>query len=46
LDAGSAAAAGQLAIEGDPADVARLVAAVGDADPDFPIVTPRAPLGG
>jgi alkyl sulfatase BDS1-like metallo-beta-lactamase superfamily hydrolase len=46
LDAGSAAAAGQLAIEGDPADVARLVAAVGDADPDFPIVTPRTPLGG
>ena len=44
VDAASAVAAGEVAIEGDPSDVARLVAAVGDVDPDFPIVTPRAPL--
>ena len=44
VDLPAALADGQVAIEGDPGDVARLMAAVGDVDPDFPIVTPRRRL--
>ena len=41
VDLPAALADGQVAIEGDPGDVARLMGAVGDVDPNFPIVTPR-----
>ena len=39
-----AVASGQVGVEGDAADIASLLDAVGPVDPDFPIVTPRAPL--
>ena len=39
-----AVASGQVRVEGDAADIASLFDAVGPVDPDFPIVTPRAPL--
>ncbi|MDH4159852.1 MAG: MBL fold metallo-hydrolase [Actinomycetota bacterium] len=44
VDLPAALADGQVAIEGDPGDVARLIGAVGDVDPNFPIVTPRRRL--
>jgi alkyl sulfatase BDS1-like metallo-beta-lactamase superfamily hydrolase len=37
-----AVAAGTVALDGDPADIAALFAALSPDDPDFPIVTPRA----
>ncbi len=43
VDLASALASGQVEIEGDPQDVARLMGVVGDVDPAFPIVTPRPP---
>lgn len=36
--------AGQVSIEGDVTDIASLFDAVGPVDPEFPIVTPRAPI--
>jgi alkyl sulfatase BDS1-like metallo-beta-lactamase superfamily hydrolase len=41
LDLDAAVGQGLLSIEGDAQALARLVAVVGEVDPDFPIVTPR-----
>jgi alkyl sulfatase BDS1-like metallo-beta-lactamase superfamily hydrolase len=39
-----AIASGRISVDGDAADLASLLDAVGPVDPDFPIVTPRTPL--
>jgi alkyl sulfatase BDS1-like metallo-beta-lactamase superfamily hydrolase len=46
LDLAGALTAGDVRLDGDPDDVGRLMAVVGDVDPDFPIVTPRRPVSG
>jgi alkyl sulfatase BDS1-like metallo-beta-lactamase superfamily hydrolase len=40
IDPAAAAADGALAVDGDPGDVALLVALLAPVDPDFAIVTP------